>query len=47
LASFYILSKEEGGRSKGFVENYRPQLYAQTSGTNTGCVRLKCANGFR
>ena len=35
LASFYILSKEEGGRSKGFVENYRPQLYFQTSGMNT------------
>jgi len=47
LASFYILSKEEGGRSKGFIENYRPQLYAQTSGTNTGFVGLRCTNGFR
>lgn len=32
LASFYILSKEEGGRSKGFMSNYRPQLYARTCG---------------
>lgn len=32
LASFYILTKDEGGRSKGFVQNYRPQLYARTSG---------------
>ena len=34
LASFYILTKDEGGRSKGFVENYRPQLYSRTCGTN-------------
>jgi len=46
LASFYILSKEEGGRSKGFVENYRPQLYAQTSGTNTGCVGWGALTGL-
>ena len=32
LASFYILSKEEGGRTKGFVSNYRPQLYSRTCG---------------
>ena len=32
MASFYILTKDEGGRSKGFVSNYRPQLYARTSG---------------
>jgi elongation factor Tu len=32
LASFYILTKEEGGRSKGFTSNYRPQLFARTSG---------------
>ena len=32
LASFYVLSKDEGGRSKGFVSNYRPQLYARTCG---------------
>ena len=33
LASFYILTKDEGGRSKGFTQNYRPQLYARTCGT--------------
>jgi elongation factor Tu len=33
LASFYILTKDEGGRSKGFGEHYRPQLFARTSGT--------------
>lgn len=32
LASCYILTKDEGGRSKGFISNYRPQLYARTSG---------------
>ena len=32
LASFYILTKDEGGRAKGFTENYRPQLFARTSG---------------
>lgn len=32
LASFYILTKDEGGRAKGFTSNYRPQLYARTSG---------------
>jgi len=35
LASFYILSKEEGGRTKGFVQNYRPQLYARTCGMSS------------
>ena len=35
MASFYILSKEEGGRAKGFTHNYRPQLYARTSGTSS------------
>lgn len=32
LASFYILTKDEGGRAKGFGSSYRPQLYARTSG---------------
>jgi elongation factor Tu len=32
LASFYILSKDEGGRAKGFISNYRPQLFCRTSG---------------
>jgi elongation factor Tu len=32
LASFYILTKDEGGRAKGFMSNYRPQLFARTSG---------------
>ncbi|EPY52922.1 translation elongation factor EF-Tu Tuf1 [Schizosaccharomyces cryophilus OY26] len=30
-ASFYILTKEEGGRRTGFVDNYRPQLFTRTS----------------
>lgn len=30
-ASFYILTKEEGGRRTGFVDKYRPQLYSRTS----------------
>jgi elongation factor Tu len=33
LASFYILTKDEGGRSRGFVQNYRPQLFSRTSGS--------------
>ena len=32
LASFYILSKDEGGRSKGFGQLYRPQVYSRTCG---------------
>jgi elongation factor Tu len=32
LASFYILTKDEGGRAKGFGSSYRPQLFARTSG---------------
>lgn len=31
LASLYVLSKEEGGRHKGFHENYKPQLYLRTA----------------
>ena len=31
LASLYVLSKEEGGREKGFREHYRPQLYLRTA----------------
>ncbi|CCJ29008.1 unnamed protein product [Pneumocystis jirovecii] len=31
LASFYILTKEEGGRKTGFVNYYRPQMFARTS----------------
>ncbi|RKO96543.1 hypothetical protein CXG81DRAFT_12184 [Caulochytrium protostelioides] len=30
LAQIYVLSKEEGGRHKPFVENYKPQLFART-----------------
>jgi elongation factor Tu len=45
LASFYILSKEEGGRAKGFVDNYRPQLYFQTSGMNRLSSGVWGANG--
>jgi elongation factor Tu len=32
LASFYVLSKEEGGRHTGFSNNYRPQVYMRTAG---------------
>ncbi|CAB4254336.1 similar to Saccharomyces cerevisiae YOR187W TUF1 Mitochondrial translation elongation factor Tu [Maudiozyma barnettii] len=31
LASFYILTKEEGGRHSGFGENYRPQMFIRTA----------------
>ncbi|KAG4303160.1 hypothetical protein PCK1_000498 [Pneumocystis canis] len=31
LASFYILTKEEGGRRTGFMNYYRPQMFARTS----------------
>ncbi len=31
LASFYVLTKEEGGRHTGFHENYRPQMYLRTA----------------
>ncbi|KAG4306299.1 hypothetical protein PORY_000287 [Pneumocystis oryctolagi] len=31
LASFYILTKEEGGRKTGFVNYYRPQMFTRTS----------------
>ncbi|KAH8891332.1 translation elongation factor Tu [Thozetella sp. PMI_491] len=31
LVSLYVLSKEEGGRHTGFMENYRPQMYIRTA----------------
>jgi elongation factor Tu len=31
LLSMYVLSKEEGGRHKGFHENYKPQMYLRTA----------------
>jgi elongation factor Tu len=31
LASFYVLTKEEGGRHTGFGEHYKPQIYLRTS----------------
>jgi elongation factor Tu len=36
----YILTKEEGGRHKPFVNNYRPQFYFRTTDV-TGTVTLK------
>ncbi|KAI8866704.1 elongation factor Tu [Ramicandelaber brevisporus] len=30
MASFYILTKDEGGRHTGFLNNYRPQMYIRT-----------------
>ncbi|EEB08315.1 translation elongation factor EF- Tu Tuf1 [Schizosaccharomyces japonicus yFS275] len=41
-ASFYILTKEEGGRHTGFVDNYRPQMYTRTSDVT---VELKHVEG--
>lgn len=31
LVSLYVLTKEEGGRHTGFMENYRPQMYIRTA----------------
>ncbi|KAK9453663.1 P-loop containing nucleoside triphosphate hydrolase protein [Dipodascopsis uninucleata] len=31
LASFYILSTEEGGRRSGFTDHYRPQMFIRTA----------------
>ncbi|CAG8953261.1 hypothetical protein HYFRA_00003465 [Hymenoscyphus fraxineus] len=31
LVSMYVLSKEEGGRHTGFMNNYRPQMYLRTA----------------
>ncbi|KAK9389887.1 P-loop containing nucleoside triphosphate hydrolase protein [Lipomyces mesembrius] len=31
LASFYILSAEEGGRRSGFTNHYRPQMFIRTA----------------
>ena len=38
-ASCYILTKEEGGRHKPFVKNYRPQFYYRTTDV-TGVIEL-------
>lgn len=32
LASFYVLTKDEGGRHTGFANNYRPQVFLRTAG---------------
>ncbi|KAE9965761.1 translation elongation factor Tu [Venturia inaequalis] len=31
LASFYVLTKDEGGRHTGFANNYRPQVFLRTA----------------
>lgn len=36
LVSLYVLSKEEGGRHKGFRENYRPQIFIRTADESCG-----------
>ena len=36
----YVLKKEEGGRHKPFVSNYRPQFYFRTTDV-TGVITLK------
>jgi len=38
-AACYILTKEEGGRHKPFVKNYRPQFYFRTTDV-TGVIEL-------
>jgi elongation factor Tu len=38
-ADVYVLSKDEGGRSTGFMSNYRPQIYMRTADV-TGSVSL-------
>lgn len=38
-AEIYVLTKEEGGRHKGFFSNYRPQFYLRTADV-TGKVQL-------
>ena len=35
-AELYVLTKEEGGRHKQFVSNYRPQFYFRT--TDVTCI---------
>lgn len=35
-AQIYVLTKEEGGRSTPFMENYRPQLYLRTADITVG-----------
>lgn len=35
LAQIYVLTKDEGGRSKPFVDNYCPQMFART--TDVSC----------
>jgi elongation factor Tu len=39
-ATIYVLTKEEGGRHKQFLENYRPQFYFRTTDV-TGSIKLK------
>ena len=40
LASLYILTKEEGGRRTGFVENYKPQVFLRTAGKHHWTLSL-------
>ena len=39
VAEIYVLTKEEGGRHKHFVSNYRPQFYFRTTDV-TGIIKL-------
>ena len=39
IAKVYLLSKDEGGREKAFVSNYRPQFFFRTSDV-TGSITL-------
>ena len=39
VAEIYVLTKEEGGRHKQFVSNYRPQFYFRTTDV-TGIIKL-------
>ncbi|KAK3378454.1 elongation factor Tu GTP binding domain-containing protein [Podospora didyma] len=38
MLSMYVLSKEEGGRHKGFHQNYRPQIYVRSA--DESCVLM-------
>jgi elongation factor Tu len=39
VANVYVLSKDEGGRTKPFFKGYRPQFYFRTTDV-TGSVEL-------
>lgn len=44
-AKAYILTKEEGGRKKGFVSNFKPQFFFRTSNV-TGSITIISAENL-